>query len=457
MTSTVYRGTVFETPERDKLTVIPNALVVVDCQGVITSVLHPVHDVAEYQRVLDTASKTGTLVELPKGQYLLPGMVDLHVHAPQWPQLGKALDRSLETWLQHYTFPLEAKYADLEFAEKSYSSLVSALLANGTTTVAYYATVHLDASVLLAKICLNKGQRAVIGRVSMDLPSQCPSFYRDQSPQESVELSEKFVQEVLALPNNESKLVLPAVIPRFIPTSSDEALRGLGKLAAKYGCHVQTHCSESDWEHNHVLERYKKHDTFALDDFGLLTRRTVLAHCNMMSDEDMHLVKQRGSAVAHCPLSNLYFSNAVFPARKALDLGLHVGLGTDISGGPSASLLDVCRYALSSARALESGVDPSLPYSERSRVRPARISHIEAFYLATVKGGEALDLKVGRIAPGFLFDAFVIDTTVHGSGVFVFDELDSSEDVFEKIIYNANAINVVKTFVGGRLVHKSPP
>ncbi|CAM39947.1 putative guanine deaminase [Leishmania braziliensis MHOM/BR/75/M2904] len=444
-------GTIFETPDRNTLNIIQDALVVVQ-DGTIEQVINPATDAAAYARAAEEASAAGHLTRLKKGQYLIPGLIDVHVHAPQWPQLGTRLDMSLEMWLQQYTFPLEARYKDLEFAEKSYSSLVSALLANGTTTAAYFASIHVEASVLLARICLEKGQRAVVGRVAMDLGDQCPEYYRDASPQESVAQSETFVQQVRALKGNTDGLVLPSVVPRFIPSCTDEALRGLGELAKKYDCHVQTHCSESTWEHNYVIERYGKHDALVLDSFGLVTRRTVLAHSNYLSTEDMQLIKERGAAVGHCPLSNFYFSGAVFPLKKALSMGVHVGMGTDISGGPSASLFDACRHALTAGRALECGTDPCLSATERSQHRGARVSSVEAFFVATANGGISLDLKVGRIAPGYMFDVLMIDTTLPKSSLMVFEGIDTLEDIFQKIVYTAAPHNIVQTYVNGRLV-----
>src|SRR6185437_2811951 len=96
---------------------------------------------------------------LDEGQYFLPGFVDLHVHAPQWAQSGTALDIPLYDWLNTYTFPIESKFSDLEFAKNVYEDVVNTLLANGTTTALYFATVHKEASFLLAEICANKGQR----------------------------------------------------------------------------------------------------------------------------------------------------------------------------------------------------------------------------------------------------------------------------------------------------------
>lgn len=457
--TTVYQGTVYETPARGQLTAIAGALVVVgNADGVIARVLDPsTAAVADYEAVLAEARQRGALVSLPATQCLLPGLADLHVHAPQFPQLGKHLDRGLESWLQQCTFPNEARFEDVAFARRAYGMLVDTLLANGTTTVAYFGSLHVEATVELARLCIEKGQRAIVGRTAMDKPDQCPDYYRDTSPAEAVARSEEFIRRVLALPNNEAGRVVPAVIPRFIPSCTHETLVGLAGLVATYGCHVQTHCSESDWEHGHVLARYGKRDAVALDELGFLTRRTILAHSNFITAEDMDLVKARGSCVAHCPLSNVYFSDAVFPLHLALDKGIHVGLGTDIAGGPSASVFDVCRYAVAASRLLEDGVDPALPRGERSSYAAgaARVSHLDAFYVATALAGVSVDMKIGRIAPGFFFDALVIDTAAPGSNIVVFPELDSLEDVFQKIVYGLAPANIIETFVSGRLVHEA--
>ena len=128
--------------------------------------------------------------------------MDTHVHAPQWPQLGKALDRPLDEWLQKYTFPLEARYADADFAERVYRNLVRTLIANGTTTAMYYATIHLEASMRLAEICLEQGQRALVGKVAMDNPEQCPDYYRDASAGQGLEDTGRFMEQVLGMPGN---------------------------------------------------------------------------------------------------------------------------------------------------------------------------------------------------------------------------------------------------------------
>ncbi len=207
----------------------------------------------------------------------------------------------------------------------------------------------------------------------MDNPDECPDYYRDASTDAAIRGTQDLIDYIAGHPDNAKALVKPAITPRFIPSCTDAALDGLGALAKQCNCHVQTHCSESDWEHGYVLARHGVTDTESLDRFGLLGRRSVLAHANFLSASDMETIRVRESAVAHCPLSNAYFSNAVFPLKAALEKGLHVGLGTDISGGPSGSMFDSIRSAIMVSRMLETGVDPGLAAADRSRNPGVRI------------------------------------------------------------------------------------
>jgi guanine deaminase len=439
-------GTLIHSPTRGSVEILEDALVFVDADGKISDVEAQSDDGA-----IATARENGALVELKPGQYLLPGLVDLHIHAPQWPQMGKALHLPLNDWLQQYTFPLEARYSDLAFARLAYESLVDNLLANGTTTATYFGTVHLEATRLLADIAIDKGQRAVVGKVAMDSSTECPDFYRDTTTESGLADTRAFIEYVHG---TGSSLVHPAVTPRFIPSCTDEMLEGLGRIAAEYGCHVQTHCSESDWEHQYVIDRHGMNDTQSLDQFGLLTDRTVLAHSNLVSNADIDTIGARNSGIAHCPLSNVYLSHSVFPARKALDSGLKVGLGTDIAGGASPSILRNCQVAVTASRALEDGVDPSLPASERG-VTGSRIDYQEAFWMATAGGGQALELDVGLFRPGYEFDAMIVDTTVGDSNLLTWPDLDTIDDVLQKIIYNAGRQNIVQTWVQGRDVTRA--
>lgn len=421
-----FRAHIMHSPERGLIERITDALVSVDPDGQITNIAEG-----------DSAPAT---VDLRDRGVLLPGLVDLHIHAPQFPQLGTGLDVPLEDWLSKYTFPLEARFADLSFAAKVHDALVRRLLANGTTTAVYFATIHGPSSFNLAETCLRLGQRAFVGKVAMDLAGACPDYYRDKDAATSVDETAAFIKAIRALPGN--ILVEPIITPRFIPSCSDAALEGLGELAATTGAAVQTHCSESDWEHQFVLDRMGKSDAAALDDFGLLTRRSVLAHAGYISDEDMDLIADRGAGIAHCPLSNAYFGNAVFPLKRALAKALKIGLGTDISGGHSAFLLDNSRAAVTASRMLEDGVDAKCDPTQRG-VSGSRIDFRDAFYLATKGGAEVLDLPVGAFEVGRQMDAILVDLA---------DDFGPPEDLLQKIVMRATPAEITQTWVAGKCV-----
>lgn len=428
------RATVMQTPGRDRLEVLADHVVDVDAAGTVTAV----------------APADGRPVDVDLGDdvVLLPGLVDTHVHAPQWPQLGTGLDLPLERWLFEYTFPLEARYADAAFAGAVWRDLVATLLAAGTTTALYFGARDVGSTTLLARTCAELGQRAYVGRVAMDHPEGTPAWYRDGDAAEGVDDSHRSITEIRALG---SPLVHPVITPRFIPACTDALLEGLGALAAATGALVQTHCSESDWAHGHVLERTGRRDAVALDGFGLLRPHTVLAHGNFLDDTDFDLLVLRGAGVAHCPLSNSMFANAVFPLRRALDGGVRVGLGTDIAGGAAAAVLGQCQHAVSASQMLTDGVDPALPAARRG-VPGSRVSIVEAFWLATQGGAELLGAPVGLLAPGRSFDAVAVRLGRPGSALRSWPELDDPARRFEKVVRLATADDVEHVWVAGRRV-----
>lgn len=430
------------------------ALVSVDHDGQLTECVQRTDP--RFDQMLSEAESRGTLIRTPATSWILPGFVDLHIHAPQYPQLGSALDLPLEQWLDHYTFPLEARFADVEYAEVVYSTLVADLLAAGTTTALMFATIHQEATRALIDASLDRGLRALVGKVAADDELQCPDFYRDASVAAALDGTEALIDYVRSHRQNRENLVLPVVTPRFVPSCTDETLSGLAALAARYDTHVQTHCSESDWAESYVQQRTGYRDAEYLDALGLLTPKTVLAHSVFLTETDMDLVGSRSSGIAHCPLSNAYFANAVFPLRTALRKGLHVGLGTDISGGPSLSMRDAMTMAVTASRMLERGVDPALPPDERGRPG-ATEDWRTAFHLATAAGGEALGLKIGAFAPGYAFDAQLIDTAADGGTIRMFTDTGSSDAGLAKILYNATPPNISEVWVAGRSVAGHEP
>ena len=447
----VFRGTAFTSRLPQEVRALEDCLFCLDAEGLIRRILHP-QDL-EYAKVLAAYSGRDSFRELSDGQYFLPGFIDLHIQAPQWAQAGTAMDIPLQDWLDTYTFPLESKFSDLDFARKVYQDLVTTLLANGTTTALYFATIHKEASYLLAQICADKGQRGLVGKVVMDDKEENPEYYRDESTEAALADTESFIQQVLELNKTTKQGVYPVVTPRFIPSCTDEALAGLGELAKKYDTHIQSHCSESDWEHHFVHERMHKSDAYALHEMGLLQDKAVMAHAVFLSDEDAGLFAETGTAIAHCPISNVFFSNGVLPTARFTQKGIDIGLGTDISGGFSPSLYDNIRQAVIAARMLEEGVDSALPAAERGLPK-SRISANEAFFYATAGGGQSLSLPIGRLEENYLWDVQVIDVNAPNAKLPIFDAEISIEDLLHKILFLSRPENIREVWVQGECVHK---
>ncbi len=438
-------GTGYHTPRVDRLDVLSDQVIAVNTAGVIVDVVP--ENGGRAREILATARH---VVRLAGSERLLPGLIDTHIHAPQWPQLGTGLDLPLEEWLFAYTFPLEARYADEVFADRVWRHMVPALLAHGTTTAVYFSSIHESSTRRLAEVCGELGQRAFVGRVAMDHPQGTPEWYRDVTATTGIDASARSIDDVLRFGADPTR-VRPIVTPRFVPACTDELLRGLGDLAASTGQIVQTHCSESDWAHGYVLERFGRTDSEVLEGFGLLRESTVLAHADHLTDDDMDRVRARAAGVAHCPLSNSYFANAVFPLRRALDRGVRVGLGSDVAGGPTVGLLPQCSHAVTVSRMLEDGVDPRRAAGERG-VPESRIDTVTAFHVATAGGAELLGIPVGSFEVGRKFDAFSVDLETPGSVLRQWDEVDDEARLFEKIVRVAASSDITNVWVDGRRV-----
>lgn len=449
-TKKIIKASFFHSPTYGDIEFLEHAILLVSDNGIISEIIRKEDE--NYQQILNQYSHESNFIDF-KDKVLLPGFIDLHIHAPQWPQAGLALDDELSHWLNSFTFPLESKYKDINYAREVYTNLVKKLLANGTTSAMYFGTIHNESTLELAKICANLGQRGFVGKVVMDDETMNPDFYRDNSTKEAIENTERFINDVQKLSKNVPQGVYPVITPRFVPSCTDNALLELGKLAKKYNCYVQSHCSESDWEHNFVLERFGKRDSEVLDHFGLLTDKSIMAHGNFINIEDADIFKKNKSSVCHCPISNSYFANAVLPVNKLKKQGLNICLGTDISGGFSPSLYDNIKHTVMASRMLNDGVDNSLEANYRGN-NDSKVSVFEAFYLATTGGGEALKLPLGLFKEGYICDFQVID--INTSTNKLPNYLDNEEDkhLLQKILYLSTSENIREVWVQGKQILK---
>lgn len=377
--------------------------------------------------------------------FFFPGFIDTHIHAPQYPNSGIFGKTTLLDWLTTYTFPLESSLKDPKIAQEVYSKVVKKTLANGTTTAAYYATVHVDATKKLADICLSQGQRALVGRVCMD--QNTPDYYRDASVEEAKKSDQAVVEYIQSL--NKPDHILPIITPRFAPSCTGEIMAWQGEYAQKNNLHVQTHISENKGEIAWVKELYPNCKSYAdtYHQHGLLTEKTLLAHAIHLTDEELSLVKQQKCGLSHCPISNSSLTSGEFPARKILDRKIPFGLGTDVSGGYAPSILSTARHGLLVSRHV----------AMKSENDADKLSVDEVLYLATLGGAEALklDSKIGSFEVGKKFDAQQIDLENNGSPVDVFEwelpvtEGNKLENLVHKWLFNGDDRNTAAVWVNG--------
>lgn len=430
-------GPIVHSFKSNRLCIIPNGLVAVN-NGKICAIDDP-----------ENASKVAQQFCIPKGninylkdgEFLMPGLVDTHIHAPQYPNVGIGYDKPLLGWLEGYTFPLEAKYTDKDFAKHVYDSVVKRTLSYGTTTACYFSTIHLEGSLVLADSITEQGQRAFVGKVNMN--ANHPVYY-GETTEASLKDTEEFINQMLSRKND---LLKPIITPRFAISCDMEIMKKLGALAQKYNLHIQTHISENTDEVEFVKKLFPDQKNYAdvYDVANLLTNKTVLAHGIYLTDEEIKVIVERGSSVSHCPLSNSNLKSGICKVRKLLQNGVKVALGTDVSGGCSPSMIKVMQSALSSSI--------HLSYTETESNENYVLDYQEVFYLATLGGAKALaiDDRIGNFEVGKDFDALIISMQDPNSSIDILLPYDTRELV-QKFIYLGDDRNVKKVYVSGKLV-----
>lgn len=354
---TLYYGTFIHSRTITSLDIITQGAIGVDDSGKIVFVER---DVESLSGVFSKFPewKGVRIVRTPEGGFFFPGFIDTHIHASQYPNAGLFGSTTLLDWLATYTFPTESSFSDLTFAGTIYNRVVNRTLSHGTTTASYYTTIHVPATNLLSKICHKKGQRAFIGRVCMD--ANCPDYYKDESVSTAVANTKATIEYIKSI-DPSYEVVSPIVTPRFAVTCSGNMMSELGRLAKEEDIPIQTHVSENESEIKFVNASFPASGSYTkvYDDHGLLTPRTILAHAVHLSEEELKLIKFRGTGLSHCPVSNSALGSGMARVRDWVDEGVDVGLGTDVSGGYSPSILEAARQALLVSRVLaqREGVD----------------------------------------------------------------------------------------------------
>lgn len=411
------RGNFFWSAGPDELNIRPGAWAVCDEKGLCAGVFD---ELPEAYRSLPVRDLGEALV--------LPGYCDLHFHAPQYENLGLGMDLTLLDWLEQITYPEEARFESADYARAVYSRLTEELRAGFTTRVAAFATVHREGTEILMALLDKAGLAGFVGKVNMD--RSAPEFIRERDAALSLEETECWITETAGRFKN----IRPILTPRFVPSCTPELMAGLGELRKKYGLPLQSHLDEQPEEIALVRELCPESESYTAvyGGDGLLGQDVLMAHCVYLTDEECALIKQTGTWVVHCPCSNANVRSGIAPIRKYLDMGLNIGLGSDISGGHSLDMAGSLREALSASRLLW-------------RLGEKKYTHLsakEVFYLATAGGG-AFFGNVGRFEPGYAFDAVAVDDSSWRRWD---DDLSAR---FQKMIYRASSRHVTAKYVAG--------
>lgn len=325
---------------------------------------------------------------------ILPGLIDLHVHASQYAYRGLGMDMELLDWLEHNAFPEESHFSDPDYARRAYEIFTEQLKYSATTRACIFATIHRPATLMLMEQLERAGLPCFVGKVNMDRNS--PDILRETTG-ESLAETRRWLEE-----SSGFQLVRPILTPRFTPSCTDALMDGLGALQREFGVAMQSHLSENRSEIQWVAElcpgtrfygeSYARSGLFGGD------CPTVMAHCVWSGEEERRMLKENGVFIAHCPQSNMNVSSGIAPVRTFLREGQRVGLGSDVAGGAHLSIFRAMTDAIQCSKLrwrLVNQDDPALTIAE-------------TLYLAT-KGGGAFFGKVGSFESGYEFDAIVMD------------------------------------------------
>ena len=327
---------------------------------------------------------------------IIPGMTDLHIHAPQFAFRGLGMDMELLDWLNTHTFPEEAKYRDLDYARRAYGQFTAHLRRSETTRACIFATVHVPATELLMEQLEASGLVTYVGKVNMNRNG--PLYLIEPSTFQAVRETRQWLEETAA----RFTRTKPILTPRFIPSCTDDLLYRLADLRAEFGVPVQSHLSENLGEIAWVRELVPtaKHYGDAYRKFGLLggDYPCIMAHCVHSDEAELEMLRENGVFIAHSPESNMNIASGVAPVNRFLDLEIPTGLATDVAGGSHESMFRAMTHAIQASKLRWRLLDQSV----------APLTFDTAFYLAT-RGGGAFFGQVGAFDPGYELDALVLD------------------------------------------------
>ena len=420
MNTTILKGNIVAAPALGKLDIVENGyLVTVD--GVIEGV---------YETLPEKFA--GCEVEDCGKDLILQTFSDMHLHAPQYAMLGMGMDMPLIDWLNTYTFPTEAHFADPEVARPIYKQLAAELVANGTTRVVMFSSLHRESTLVLMEELEKAGVTGYVGKVNMDRNG---GENYQETTQESMDETVKWIEQC------DFEHVKPVITPRFTPTCTNELMEFLGKLAAEKDLPIQSHLSENTGEIAWVKELHpdcqQYWETYAK--YNMWNDRTVMAHCVWSDERERKAIKDAGVWVCHCASSNEDLISGYAPIRVMLDEGVRVVLGSDIAGGDHISMFDNVTASIRASKARRIMTNWETDF----------LTVAEAYYLGTSAACEFFGEKPGFAAGNPLHAIVVCD-----------DDLPdvrqrTTQERFERCMYRRQPDAIRAVYSAGRKVYSA--
>ena len=392
-------------------------------------------------RVLRMGEASALLPELPpevdiedySGKLILPGFVDTHIHYPQTDMIA-AFGEQLLDWLEKYAFPSECRFADAAHAAETADFFLDELLRNGTTTALVLGTVHPQSVDAIFEAARSKNLRLIAGKVLMD--RNCPEDLQD-----TAETAYRDSKALIERWHRQDRL-LYAITPRFAPTSTAAQLERAGTLAREHpDVYTHTHVAENAAEVRWVADLFPDSRSYldVYDRYGLLRERSVFAHCIHLDRTDRERMAATGSTMAFCPSANLFLGSGLFDLAAAKELGVRVGLGTDVGAGTNFCQLRTLSEAY-----------------KVTQLNGQKLAPFQALYLATLGSAKALCLDdcIGNFAVGKEADFVVLDWR---STPLLARRMDAARDLMEKlfaVIMLGDDRAVFSTHIMGKAVHR---
>jgi guanine deaminase len=365
---------------------------------------------------------------------LMAGFVDTHIHYPQIGMIASYGEQLLE-WLQKYAFPEEKKFENAAYASAMAKEFVRELFRNGTTTALVFSTVHPGSADALFTEAEKFGMCLITGKTLMD--RNAPDYLCD-TPESAYSDSKKLIESW----HGKGRLRY-AVTPRFAITSSDEQLSVAGKLLREFpDIYMQTHLSENRKEIETVGELFPENSGYldVYDSHGLAGSKSIFAHCVHLTDDEFKVMKQRDAGIAFCPCSNLFLGSGLVDLDKIRKYDIKTGIGTDVGGGNSFSVL--------------------LNLNEAYKVAQLKNQHLnplQAFYMATLGGAKALSIhhEAGTLKTGYYADFMVLNPRATPLMKLRMERTESLVDLLFILMMMGDSRCIEATYVGGKCVHQA--